>query len=78
MSSPASNVPESVPSPPPDTVTIVNGCARISLVSGLSSTEFMLQNTLQVQSGPAGTNAESGVQTFTGQTWAQGNVFVWE
>ncbi len=72
-----SNVPESVPNVPTDTVTIVNGLPESS-VSGLSSTEFMLQNVLQVQSGPAGTNAQSSVQTFTGQTWAQGNVFVWE
>ena len=47
------NVEQTTPRQPTDTVTIVNGVPESS-VSGLSSTEFMLQNVLEVQSAPAG------------------------
>ncbi len=63
----AANVPQSTPQPP-----------VFNAANGITSTQEVLQNVLQVDSGPAGTNAQSGVQTFIGQTWAQGNVFVWE
>jgi hypothetical protein len=58
------NVEQTKPAPPTDVVTIVNGLPESS-VSGLSSSEFMLQNVLQVQSGPAGQPAQSGLVSIT-------------
>jgi len=74
---PASNVPESVPSAPPDTVTIVNGVPESS-VSGLSSTEFMLQNVLQVNSGPSGQPAQNAVISISNLNPASLQAYRWE
>lgn len=58
------NIEETVPSPPPDVVTYVNGVS-VSTVSGNSSTQVFLADVLQVGSGPSGQPAQSGLVSIT-------------
>jgi hypothetical protein len=59
------NVPQTNPAPP-----------MFNAALGISSTEEALGALqMDIQEGQPVQNA---VQTFTGQTWAQGNVFRWE
>jgi hypothetical protein len=72
---PASNVPESVPSAPPDTV-IVNA-VPVASVSGLSSTQFMLENVLQVDSPQQGLPAQNAVVSITNLPASALQAFRW-
>jgi hypothetical protein len=60
---PAANVPESDPNAPPDVV--VPGNPPTSIVSGLSSTERMLQNVLGVDSPQEGLPAQNAVVSIS-------------
>jgi hypothetical protein len=74
---PAANVPESIPNAPPDTVNVTNGVPESS-VSGLSSTESMLQNVLEVQSAPAGQPAANAPVSISNLRPASLQAYRWE
>jgi hypothetical protein len=58
------NVEETVPPCPTDTVVVVNGVVE-QTASGRSATQTELENVLQVGSGPSGQPVQSGLVSIT-------------